>query len=96
MIIRAPICLLKREGESKRVEVIGNTTNMYVFFSYSSTRVLSLGLLPGTMHHAPWTDPVCVDYGDDPSPLHAFDHLIGIQYRDRLSFLPEPQMKPVR
>ena len=68
---------------------------MLVSFS-SVLHLLTDGLSHGNMHQPPWTVPVCHDFADLPFSMNAFDHLVGVQYRENLAFLPEPQIKPVR
>jgi tetratricopeptide (TPR) repeat protein len=59
------------------------------------SHLLTDGLSHGNMHQSPWTVPVCHDFADLPFSMSAFDHLVGVQYRENLAFLPEPQIKPV-
>ena len=94
MIIQAHIWDLKPEEQSKLV-LIDTSVALILWISFSVSHLLTDGLSGGIMHHTPWSVPVCHDFADLPFSMYAFDHLVGVQYRDKFEFLPEPQIRSV-
>ncbi|XP_065199397.1 tetratricopeptide repeat protein 17-like isoform X1 [Sycon ciliatum] len=56
------------------------------------SELLAVGLPPSHLHPNPWMPPICVHYAALPHSMKAFDHLLGIQYRDQLPMVPEPAL----